>query len=293
MKSARPRRFLDSEGRAFAAVQVPVYMPQWTPEMAEKKIVPLVIETARAISGLLFFRKLRARRPVMAQATQEADHGTVRPGRQKRHDPIACAFWMILSCALLAGLAAIGRYVTTSGMPPFQVVFLRVVFAFLTLLPLFVIHGRSFVKTTQWPVYGVRAVTGSIAMLTWFSRAVTDRGRRSDRDQLPGATVRNRWRGFVSRRNRAHAALGGNVDRFCRRARYSAARRGGTQPGELAGRGNRPSPWAYRPSSIKRLADGESPGQGGIYFDPVVRCRSPSSRRYSYGSGLIPTCGCG
>ncbi|MDH3580198.1 MAG: DMT family transporter [Hyphomicrobiales bacterium] len=86
-----------------------------------------------------------------------------------RHDPLACAFWMILSCALLAGLAAIGRYVTTSGMPPFQVVFLRVIFAFLTLLPLVLIHGRSFVKTTQWPVYGVRAVTGSIAMLTWFS----------------------------------------------------------------------------------------------------------------------------
>lgn len=45
---------LDSEGRAFAAVQVPVYMPQWTPEMAEKRIVPLVIETARAISGSYF-----------------------------------------------------------------------------------------------------------------------------------------------------------------------------------------------------------------------------------------------
>lgn len=87
----------------------------------------------------------------------------------KRHDPLACALWMILSCALLAGLAIIGRYVTTSGVPPFQVVFLRVVFALVTLLPLFALHGKSFVRTTQWPVYSIRAVTGSIAMLTWFS----------------------------------------------------------------------------------------------------------------------------
>ncbi len=45
---------VDSEGRAFAAVQVPVYMPEWTTGMVEEKVVPLVIETARAISGSYF-----------------------------------------------------------------------------------------------------------------------------------------------------------------------------------------------------------------------------------------------
>lgn len=45
---------LDSEGKAFAAVQIPVYMPEWTTEMVEEKIVPLVMETARAISGSNF-----------------------------------------------------------------------------------------------------------------------------------------------------------------------------------------------------------------------------------------------
>jgi IclR family pca regulon transcriptional regulator len=45
---------LDSEGRAFAAVQVPVYMPEWTTGMVEEKLVPLVIDTARAISGSYF-----------------------------------------------------------------------------------------------------------------------------------------------------------------------------------------------------------------------------------------------
>lgn len=45
---------LNSEGRAVAAVQIPVYMPEWTVEKAEKEIVPLLIETARGISGSYF-----------------------------------------------------------------------------------------------------------------------------------------------------------------------------------------------------------------------------------------------
>ncbi len=42
---------LDSEGRAIAAVQIPVFMPEWTVDSAEEKIAPLVLKTARAISG--------------------------------------------------------------------------------------------------------------------------------------------------------------------------------------------------------------------------------------------------
>lgn len=76
---------------------------------------------------------------------------------------------MILSCALLAGLAVIGRYVTTQGVPPFEVVFLRVALAVVTLGPLLLVRGNSFTRTRQWPLYTVRAVTGSIAMLSWFS----------------------------------------------------------------------------------------------------------------------------
>jgi len=44
---------LDVNGRAVAAVQAPVYMPQWTPETARQKLAPLVMETARSISGML------------------------------------------------------------------------------------------------------------------------------------------------------------------------------------------------------------------------------------------------
>lgn len=40
----------NSEGRAVAALQIPVYKPDWTLERTQEKIVPLAIETARAIS---------------------------------------------------------------------------------------------------------------------------------------------------------------------------------------------------------------------------------------------------
>jgi IclR family pca regulon transcriptional regulator len=45
---------LDVKGRAVAAVQIPVYQPAWTLQHVHQYIVPLVTETARAISGTLF-----------------------------------------------------------------------------------------------------------------------------------------------------------------------------------------------------------------------------------------------
>ncbi len=44
---------LDNNGRALAAVQIPVYKPQWSVREARAKIAPLVMETARSISGSL------------------------------------------------------------------------------------------------------------------------------------------------------------------------------------------------------------------------------------------------
>jgi len=41
------------QGRVVAAVQIPVYQPQWTLAEAREKIVPLAVETARSISGSL------------------------------------------------------------------------------------------------------------------------------------------------------------------------------------------------------------------------------------------------
>ncbi len=44
---------LNNDGRAIAAIQIPVYMPRWSHDEVVEKIVPLAIDTARLISGSL------------------------------------------------------------------------------------------------------------------------------------------------------------------------------------------------------------------------------------------------
>lgn len=44
---------LNAQGRAIGAVNIPVFMPQWSPDAVREKIIPLATETARAISGTL------------------------------------------------------------------------------------------------------------------------------------------------------------------------------------------------------------------------------------------------
>ncbi|NNF77218.1 MAG: EamA family transporter [Rhizobiales bacterium] len=75
---------------------------------------------------------------------------------------------MLVSCALIAGVAALGRYVTTAGVPPMQAVFLRVIFALITMLPLLLWRGLSLARTEQWKTYTVRVAIGVCAMSSWF-----------------------------------------------------------------------------------------------------------------------------
>ncbi len=77
--------------------------------------------------------------------------------------------WMLVSCALLAGVAALGRYLTSIDVHPFQVVFLRVLFAFVTMLPLLAFRGRELCRTEQPKIYIWRVISATIAMTTWFS----------------------------------------------------------------------------------------------------------------------------
>ncbi len=90
-------------------------------------------------------------------------------GARRRDDPMSGALWMLVSCCLLAVLAGVGRYLALQGVHPFQIVFLRIFFAFLTLLPLLAWRGPSFVRTRHIKLYGVRVCIGLIAMTTWFS----------------------------------------------------------------------------------------------------------------------------
>ncbi len=86
----------------------------------------------------------------------------------RRHDPLAGVLWMLLSCALIAGVATLARYVTTAGVPPLQAAFLRVVFALITMLPLLYWRGLNFARTEQLKTYTIRVGIGVCAMLSWF-----------------------------------------------------------------------------------------------------------------------------
>ena len=82
---------------------------------------------------------------------------------------IGGVFWMLISCALLAGVAAIGRYVALEGVPTFQTVFLRLIFAVLAFAPLFAVRGVELLRTCHLGLYLIRVFVGLFGMTTWFA----------------------------------------------------------------------------------------------------------------------------
>lgn len=82
--------------------------------------------------------------------------------------PIAGIFWVTIAMALFAGLAAFSRAAMNAGLHPFEVVFLRNLFACLMLLPLLAWRGASLLRSTQLPLYGVRVLVSLFSMQAWF-----------------------------------------------------------------------------------------------------------------------------
>ena len=76
---------------------------------------------------------------------------------------------MIVSCALMAGVAVFARVLTTGGVHPFQVVFLRVVFAVVAMLPLLMSRGTAMLRTRQPRRYILRVLSAAVAMTTYFT----------------------------------------------------------------------------------------------------------------------------
>lgn len=77
--------------------------------------------------------------------------------------------WMLLSCALLAGVAALGRYVALAGVPTLQTVFLRLAFALIAFAPMLAWRGVEMLRTDYLHLYLVRVVVGLFGMITWFA----------------------------------------------------------------------------------------------------------------------------
>jgi drug/metabolite transporter (DMT)-like permease len=82
--------------------------------------------------------------------------------------PIAGVIWVTIAMVLFAGLAAFSRAAMNAGLHPFEVVFLRNLFACLMLLPLLAWRGASLLRSKQLPLYGVRVLISLFSMQAWF-----------------------------------------------------------------------------------------------------------------------------
>ena len=82
--------------------------------------------------------------------------------------PVAGIFWVTLSMALFAGLAAFARAAMNTGMHPFVILFIRNCLAVAMLAPLLFWRGMDFVCSEALPLYFGRVAMSFVSMLAWF-----------------------------------------------------------------------------------------------------------------------------
>ena len=98
-----------------------------------------------------------------AAGDHPAHHGTTH------RSVTAGVLWMLVSCAFLSAVAVLGRHASLEGVPLFQIVLLRLVFAGLAFAPLIAMRGPGMVRTPHLRLYLVRVATGFAAMTAWFA----------------------------------------------------------------------------------------------------------------------------
>ncbi|MEQ8322796.1 MAG: DMT family transporter [Rhodospirillales bacterium] len=82
--------------------------------------------------------------------------------------PLEGTMLMIASCACMAVLSALGRHISHLDVDPLQIVFCRVVFAWLCMMPWVMKRGIHTLRTSQFKLYLFRACISMCAMSTWF-----------------------------------------------------------------------------------------------------------------------------
>jgi drug/metabolite transporter (DMT)-like permease len=91
-----------------------------------------------------------------------------RPVANPASDPVAGIVWITVSMALFAGLAVFSRQAMNAGLHPFEVVFLRTLFASVLLVPLLVFRGRSLLRAQNFTLYWLRVAVSLLSMQAWF-----------------------------------------------------------------------------------------------------------------------------
>jgi len=90
------------------------------------------------------------------------------PAANPASDPVAGILWITVSMALFAGLAVFSRQAMNAGLHPFEVVFLRTLFASALLIPLLLFRGRSLLRAQNLALYWLRVAISLLSMQAWF-----------------------------------------------------------------------------------------------------------------------------
>jgi len=82
--------------------------------------------------------------------------------------PVQAAFWMVSGAAVFATMNGFVRYTADLGMHPFQIAFLRSIFALPFVLPFLWKDGLSGLKTQRPVLYLFRGTIGALALLSFI-----------------------------------------------------------------------------------------------------------------------------
>jgi len=81
---------------------------------------------------------------------------------------IQAAILMTIGCVFLSVLGGLIKSLANSGMPVFEIVFLRNMAGLIALTPWFIQNGISGLKTERPVLFLIRGTCGFISMLAWF-----------------------------------------------------------------------------------------------------------------------------
>ncbi|MGD9783139.1 MAG: DMT family transporter [Hyphomicrobiaceae bacterium] len=90
------------------------------------------------------------------------------PGPARSSDPLRAIALVTLSMALLAGIAALVRHASLSGLDPSVTLFWRNLFCVVWMLPLLIHRGRSLYATEQPKLYALRVAVSFLSMSAFF-----------------------------------------------------------------------------------------------------------------------------
>lgn len=100
--------------------------------------------------------------------------GDLRPSRKNSFSivgwtgPVQAAFWMVFGAAVFASMNGVVRHTADLGMHPFQIAFLRSIFALPFVIPFLWKGGLSGLKTKRPVLYLFRGAVGALALLSFI-----------------------------------------------------------------------------------------------------------------------------